>query len=161
GFLTVALAARGFRVESIDSSAAMIASTGARLAEAGFAEAVTLRVEGVHHLSAPAASYAAVGALGVVPPPPPPHPPLPHIARVLRPGGVLVNTTDTRARLTFILDPRYNPIVVYPFKRELKKLLGRIGQRPLGVLPDVHYPSRLDGLIRAAGLEKQRSRTIG
>ena len=161
GFLTVALAARGYRVESIDSSAAMIASTHARLADAGLADAVAARVEDVHSLSAPDGSYAAVVALGVIPWLHSPERALQEIARVLRPGGSLVITTDNRARLNFILDPRYNPVLVYPLKRELKKILGRVGQRPLGVLPDVHYPSRLDQLIRTVGLEKQQSRTIG
>ena len=161
GFLTVALAARGLRVESIDSSAAMIDSTRARLADAGLADAVTPRVEDVHNLTAPDGSYAAVVALGVVPWLHSPERALREIARVLRPGGSLIITTDNRARLNFILDPRYNPVLVYPLKRQLKKVLERVGRRPLGVLPDVHYPSRLDQLIRTAGLEKQQSRTVG
>ena len=161
GFLTVALAARGLRVESIDSSPAMIASTRARLADAGAAEAVTTRVEDVHALSAPDGSYAAVVALGVVPWLHSPEQALREITRVLRPGGSLIITTDNRARLNFILDPRYNPVLVYPLKRELKKILGRVGRRPLGILPDVHYPSQLDQLIRSAGLEKRLGRTIG
>jgi len=161
GFLTVALAARGLRVESIDSSPAMIASTRARLADAGAAEAVTTRVEDVHALSAPDGSYAAVVALGVVPWLHSPEQALREITRVLRPGGSLIITTDNRARLNFILDPRYNPVLVYPLKRELKKILGRVGRRPLGILPDVHYPSQLDQLIRSAGLEKRQGRTIG
>jgi len=161
GFLTVALAARGLRVESIDSSAAMVASARERLAEAGFAGTATARVEDVHALSAPDASYAAVVALGVVPWLHSPGLALRGIARVLRPGGALILTVDNRARLNFILDPRYNPVLVYPVKRVLKALLQRVGQRPLGNLPDVHYPAELDRLVRAAGLEKQKSRTVG
>jgi len=161
GFLTVALAARGLRVESIDSSAAMVASARERLAEAGFAGTATARVEDVHALSAPDASYAAVVALGVVPWLHSPGLALRGIARVLRPGGALILTVDNRTRLNFILDPRYNPVLVYPVKRVLKALLQRVGQRPLGNLPDVHYPAELDRLVRAAGLEKQKSRTVG
>ena len=52
-------------------------------------------------------------------------------------------------------------MLVYPVKRVLKALLQRVGQRPLGNLPDVHYPAELDRLVRAAGLEKQKSRTVG
>jgi len=80
---------------------------------------------------------------------------------VLRPGGAAILTADNRARLNFLLDPRFNPVLVYPIKRRAKVLLRRLGKRPLGMLPDVHYPAELDRLVRAAGLEKQRSRTIG
>src|SRR5690349_20785122 len=41
GFLTVALARRSYRVESIDASDAMVESTRARIAEAGLADRVT------------------------------------------------------------------------------------------------------------------------
>ena len=59
------------------------------------------------------------------------------------------------------LDPRYNPVVFYPLKRRLKALLQRLGRRPLGVLPDLHYPAQFDRLVAGAGLEKRKSRSVG
>jgi ubiquinone/menaquinone biosynthesis C-methylase UbiE len=161
GFLTVELAGRGYRVDAIDSSEAMVASTRARIAEAGLAGTATAQVEDVHALSARDASYAAVIALGVLPWLHSPGGALREIARVLHPGGTAIVTADNRARLNFVLDPRYNPIVLYPVKRRLKVLLQRLGRRPLGVLPDLHYPRELDRFVGAAGLEKRKSRTVG
>ena len=37
----------------------------------------------------------------------------------------------------------------------------RLGKRSLGVLPDVLYPGELDRLVRAAGLETWRRRSVG
>jgi SAM-dependent methyltransferase len=161
GFLTVALAGRGYRIDAIDSSEAMVDSTRARIADAGFAAAATARVEDVHSLSARDGSYAAVVALGVVPWLHSPERAVRELERVLCPGGAVILTVDNRARLNFVLDPRFNPALVYPMKRRMKALLQRLGKRPLGVLPDVHYPAQLDRLVRTAGLEKRRSRSIG
>jgi 2-polyprenyl-3-methyl-5-hydroxy-6-metoxy-1,4-benzoquinol methylase len=161
GFLTVALAGRGYRVDAVDASEAMVASTRARIAAAGFGGVATARAEDVHALSARDGAYAAVVALGVVPWLHSPSRAVGELGRVLRPGGAAILTADNRARLNFVLDPRYNPVLLYPLKRRAKVWLQRLGKRPLGVLPDVHYPAQLDRLVRAAGLEKRRSRTVG
>ena len=161
GFLTVALARRGYRVDAIDSSDAMVASTRARIAETGVAAHATATVDDVHRLAARDGAYAAVVALGVLPWLHAPARAVRELARVVAPGGAVVVTADNRARLNFVLDPRFNPLLVYPVKRRLKALLGRLGKRPLGVLPDVCYPGALDRLVRAAGLEPRRRRSVG
>ena len=161
GFLTAELAARGYRVDAIDASEAMVASARARLAAVGLGAAATVRAEDVHALSAPDASYTTVVALGVVPWLHSPGQALREVARVLRPGGSAIVTADNRARLNFVLDPRFNPALIYPTKRLLKRLLQRLGRRPLGVLPDVHYPAELDRLVAGAGLETRKTRSVG
>lgn len=161
GFLTVGLATRGYTVDAIDSSEAMVGSTRARIAEAGLETAAAARVGDVHALAARDASYAAVVALGVVPWLHSPERAFREIARVLRPGGILIVTADNRARLNFVLDPRYNPVCLYPIRRWLKLLLQRLGRRPLGILPALHYPAELDRLVHGTGLVKQKSRSIG
>jgi SAM-dependent methyltransferase len=161
GFLTVTLARRGYRVHAIDSSDAMVASTRARIAEAGVDASATASVDDVHRLSAGDGAYAAVVALGVLPWLHAPERAVRELARVVAPGGAVIVTADKRARLNFVLDPRFNPVVVYPVKRRMKALLGRLGKRPLGVLPDVCYPRTLDRLVRAAGLEPRRRRSVG
>jgi SAM-dependent methyltransferase len=161
GFLTVALARRGYRVHAIDSSDAMVASARARIAEAGVDASATASVDDVHRLSARDGAYAAVVALGVLPWVHAPERAVRELARVVAPGGAVIVTADNRARLNFVLDPRFNPVVVYPVKRRVRALLGRLGKRPLGVLPDVCYPGQLDHLVRAAGLETRRRRSVG
>jgi 2-polyprenyl-3-methyl-5-hydroxy-6-metoxy-1,4-benzoquinol methylase len=161
GFLTVALARRGYRVDAIDSSDAMVASTRARVTEAGVAASATASVDDVHRLSARDGTYAAAIALGVLPWLHAPERAVRELARVVAPGGVLIVTADNRARLNFVLDPRFNPVLVYPVKRRAKALLGRLGKRPLGMLPDVCYPGALDRLVRAAGLEPRCRRSVG
>src|SRR5205823_7965186 len=101
GFLTVELARRGYQVDAIDSSEAMVASTRGRIADARLGDAATARVEDVHALSARDASYAAVIALGVVPWLHSAEKALREVARVLRPGGTAVVTAANRARLNF------------------------------------------------------------
>src|SRR5262249_31443831 len=115
----------------------------------------------VQSLAVPDGSYAAGIALGVVPWLHAPDRALREIARVLRHGAIAILTADNRARLNFVLDPRHNPLLLHPVKRRLERALPPLGRRPLGVLPDLHYPAELDRLVRAAGLEKQRSRTVG
>ena len=161
GFLTVALAHRALHVDAVDASEARVGVARARIADAGVADRATARVEDVHALSARDGSYAAVVALGVLPWLHSPVRAVRELGRVLAPGGAAIVTADNRARLNFVLDPRFNPVLVYPVKRRMKALLGRLGRRPLGMLPDVCYPGELDRLVRAAGLETRRRRTIG
>src|SRR5262249_22592456 len=51
--------------------------------------------------------------------------------------------------------------LVFPMKRRAKLALKRIGRRPLGVLPDLHFPAEVDRFVAAAGLVKEKSRTVG
>src|SRR5262245_58153143 len=161
GFLTVELARRGYGVDAIDSSEAMVASARARIADAGVGATATASVDDVHRLSARDGSYAAVVALGVLPWLHAPERAVWELARVVTPGGAVIVTADNRARLNFVLDPRFNPLFVYPVKRRMKALLGRLGRLPLGVLPDVMYPAELGRVVRAAGLEIRQRRSVG
>jgi ubiquinone/menaquinone biosynthesis C-methylase UbiE len=161
GFLTVALAQRGLRVDAIDGSEAMVAATRDRIATMGFADVATARVADVHALQVEDEAYAAVVALGVIPWLHSPDAALREVARALMPGGAVVLTANNRARLNFVLDPRYNPLLVFPVKRRAKMVLKRLGRRPLGVLPDLHFPAEVDRFVAAAGLMKEKSRTIG
>jgi SAM-dependent methyltransferase len=161
GFLTIALAQRGFRVDAVDASECMIDATRGRIATMGLAEVASARVADVHALGEADGTYAAVVALGVVPWLHSPAAALREVARVLAPGGAMILTANNRARLNFVLDPRYNPLLAFPVKRRAKVLLKRLGRRPLGALPDLHFPTEVDRFVAAAGLVKEKSRTIG
>ena len=161
GFLTATLAQRGLRVDAVDGSEAMVDATRGRIATLGLADVATVRVADVHALAVDDGTYAAVVALGVLPWLHSPEEALREIARVLASGGAVVLTGNNRARLNFVLDPRYNPLVLFPIKRRAKVVLKRLGWRPLGVLPDLHFPAEVDRFVAAAGLVKEKSRTLG
>jgi cyclopropane fatty-acyl-phospholipid synthase-like methyltransferase len=161
GFLTIALAQRDLRVDAVDASEGMVDATRHRIAAAGYATTATAQVADVHRLPIEDGKYAAVVALGVVPWLHSPDVALREVARVLRPGGAVILTANNRARLNFVLDPRYNPLIVFPVKRRTKVVLRRLGWRRLGVLPDLHFRSQVDRFVAAAGLVKEKSRTVG
>jgi SAM-dependent methyltransferase len=161
GFLTAALAQRGLRVDAVDASEGMVDATRGRIATLGLADVATARVADVHALEVVDGTYAAVVALGVLPWLHSPGAALREIARILAPGGAVILTGNNRARLNFVLDPRYNPLFAFPLKRRAKAVLKRLGRRPLGVLPDLHFPAEVDRFVAAAGLVKERSRTVG
>lgn len=159
GLLTEELVESGFAVDAIDSSSEMVALARARVAKLG-PERVSVSVADVHALPQAEGSYAVVVAVGVVPWLHSPALAFAEIARVLEPGGHVVLTANNRARLNFVLDPRYNPWLVFPLKRRLKKLLYGVGRLNL-LLPDLHYGRQIDRMLAEAGLEKVESRTVG
>jgi SAM-dependent methyltransferase len=160
GLLTQALAEVGFMVDAIDSSPEMVALARERIAELGPERRVNVSVADVHALPRADGTYAVVVAVGLVPWLHSPALAFAQIARVLEPGGHVVLTANNRARLNFVLDPRYNPWLVFPLKRRIKKVLYRLGRLNL-LLPNLHYRREVDRMLAEAGLEKVESRTVG
>jgi SAM-dependent methyltransferase len=160
GLLTQALAEVGFVVDAIDSSPEMVALARERIAELRPERWVNVSVADVHSLPQADGSYAVVVGVGLVPWLHSPALAFAQLARVLAPGGHVVLTANNRARLNFVLDPRYNPWLVFPLKRRIKKLLYRLGWLNL-LLPNLHYRREVDRLLADAGLEKVESRTVG
>ena len=161
GFLAMAMARRGYCVEAIDSSQAMVELTRQTLAAAETPRVRVARGD-AGALDFADASFDLVVAIALLPWVPRAEPVIAEIARVLKPGGYAIVTADNRARLTAILDPSYHPALA-PLREALKALLARIGLRRHGSYPAPTFHRRrfIDATFARAGLIKIRGRTIG
>jgi len=163
GHTAVALAQRGFQVEAIDPTPALLQIAGQHAAEAGVAARVRTLLGDAHQLPVEAASVPLVVALGVIPWLHLPALALQEMARVLKPGGYLVVNADHRHRFTFLFDPLRNPLLE-PLRRAAKRVLGAVGlwqPRPEGVPVTYHTIAEFDRLVAAAGLERLYGSTYG
>ncbi len=162
GAMTEQLASDAWRVDAIDLSEAMVDQTRRRVEAAGLAERVCVAVGDAEHLDRPAGHYDLCIALGVLPWVADPRRVLAELARVTRPGGWLVVTSDNQLRLTHLVDPALNP-VFRPLRRILGGLLRGIGvRRPLPLAQERRYRARtVDRMLRSAGFEVVMRRTTG
>lgn len=158
GLLATTLAQRGLRVTAMDSAPAMVEQTRQLTASAGVAHRVTVSSGDAHCLKYPADSFDLVIAVGVIPWLHSEAAAVCEMTRVLKPGGSLIVTADNAARLNRLLDPRSTPALA-PLRLAIKRLFR--AARPAGLVVKKHYPWQVDRLVRAAGLEKIESRTIG
>jgi SAM-dependent methyltransferase len=156
GHLTAKLAERGFLVDAVDSSEAMVGATAARVLETGLDEAVTVGQADVHALPFPPDHFDLVVAVGVIPWLHSPETAVAEMARVTRPGGHLIITADNRARLSSFTDPR-RMLGLSPLKRAYRAL--RKPRRP--GMSQLHWPRRVDGMVDSAGLRTLAHRTVG
>jgi ubiquinone/menaquinone biosynthesis C-methylase UbiE len=164
GHLAVELARRGHRVVCVDPAAAMLQNTEARARAEAVGDRIETVVADAHALPFPDRSFAAVVAVGVLPWLERPAAALAEIRRVLRPGGSAVLTSDNRARLTFVLDPRLNPLVVDAAKRADTLLVRRLGARSRRrpeALPHRYANGAVDRMLAEAGLVKRTGASVG
>jgi ubiquinone/menaquinone biosynthesis C-methylase UbiE len=156
GHLTVQLAERDLIVDAIDASQAMVDLTARQTEQRGFQERVAVALADVHALPFQDDHFDLVVAVGVIPWLHSPLEAVAEMARVLRPGGQLVLTADNRARLTSFTDPR-RLVALTPLRRVYHALRNRPGQ----AVSHLHFPRRIDGFVRQAGLRRLAHRSIG
>ena len=159
GLSVVELGRRGYAVDAIDASPAMVELTTRHAAQRGVAEVVSARVGEVERLPFADDTFELVVALGVLPWVGDPGAALAELRRVLKPGGHAIVTADNRARLSFLLDPWANPFLVRV--RQLRDLVRRRSRKPADIVVRFHWPSTFDRLVAAAGLEPIAARTVG
>jgi ubiquinone/menaquinone biosynthesis C-methylase UbiE len=163
GRFAVALASRGFRVDAIDASPAMVRATQERARQEEFDGVLRCRQADVQRLDLDKDQYQLVVALGVVPWVPDPPVALREMARVLEPGGHLLLSADNRHRLTYALDPRFQPFLE-PARAALRSRLAAAGRRPTDesiARPALHSRADLDRLLGGSGLTKTVGLTLG
>jgi len=159
GVLAVDLAARGYLVDGIDASQAMIELASQVVADAGVADAVQVRVGDAHHLPFPNSRYDFVISLGVLPFVHTPALALSEMERVVKPTGYVLLSSDNLLRLNHLLDPRHTPVFA-PLRQIVKPALIRLGFRP--GLPGWRSTSRtLQRLMADAGLSVVKMQTLG
>jgi D-aspartate ligase len=162
GLAAVALARRGFQVETVDTTSAMLLAVRRHAADAGVAPRLRIILADAHRLPFQTGTFDLVLALGVVPWLHSPAHAAQEMARVLRSGGHLVFNADNRARLTRLLDPLHSPpleLVRRTVKATLATLhLWRPRQQPM-----VTYHSRaeFDRIVAEADLEWVTGTTFG
>jgi ubiquinone/menaquinone biosynthesis C-methylase UbiE len=162
GYLSVVMACRGYRVDAIDTSPAMVEVAQQTAAAVGVGEGLHVDIGDANALTFCDASFDLVVAIALLPWLPHVQPAIDEMARVLRPGGHVIVTADNRARLNTMLDPRTN-LAFAPLRNRLKSVLVRLRlhQRSPYPNPTFHRRRFIDQSLANAGLVKVRSRTIG
>jgi ubiquinone/menaquinone biosynthesis C-methylase UbiE len=164
GRVAVELARRGHHVVCVDPAEAMLRNTQARAGAQAVGDRVETVVADAHALPFPDASFAVLVAVGVLPWLERPAVALAEMRRVLAPGGSAVLTSDNRARLTFVLDPRLNPLAVDVAKRADALLVRRLGMRSRRrreTLPRRYANRSVDRMLADAGLVKRSGSSVG
>ena len=126
GFMTAALAKRGFTVKAVDHAQAMIDLTQKRARETGMENRINACVEDIHELSNEDQSFDLIVALGVIPWLHDYQKALTEIARVLAPCGYAVVSIDNALRATTLMDPLTFPAVAQ-IRKWLRRELERAG----------------------------------
>lgn len=160
GVMTVALALRGFRVEAVDASAAMVDLTRRNVRDAGCESFVTARIGDACALPFADQVFDLVIALGVVSWLAHPERGLQEMARVVRPGGYVLVTAFNARQLPCLIDPARHPLV-RPAAKRIRRMLEATGMRPPRASVTYHSPAAFDRLLAANGLSKLRQATLG
>ena len=156
GSVAVALAVRGHFVHATDVAGAMVSLTRRLAVEAKAEDRVRTSVADIRKLEFPDKTFDLVVALGVLPwIQPPLDSAVLEIARVLKPGGHMILSVDNRWRLNYVLDPFVEG------RRLLGKVVRCLARTPTSACAHTSSPRHFDKLLRAAGLAKLRSFTLG
>ena len=166
GLLTKALAQRGFVVEAIDSSEAMVDLTLRSATDANLDCRINAHKGDVHKLLYPEESFDLIVALGLVPWLLDFNKALLKIVKTLRPGGFIVLTMDNARRATTLLDPSTFPpieIIGGTVKRRLQKAgLLTISNLWLNCPPYRRYtPREFINILLGSGLNVIKSSSVG
>jgi 2-polyprenyl-3-methyl-5-hydroxy-6-metoxy-1,4-benzoquinol methylase len=163
GFLSVALARKGYSIDAMDSTPAMVKLTRIHAVRSRVARRINICEGDVHALSMPANEYDIVIALGVIPWLHSEQQALAEMKRILKPGGFLLFTADNEVRLNRLLDPRSTPLLK-PV-RQTAKYIVQIFAAASGISSEFqakrHYPSEIDSMVKNIGLSKVKSAAIG
>jgi 2-polyprenyl-6-hydroxyphenyl methylase/3-demethylubiquinone-9 3-methyltransferase len=160
GVVAIPLARRGFEVRCIDSSQEMLELAQAEVESADVSDSVTVASGDAHSLDLEDESCALVVALGVVPFLHSPGQAVAEMARVLKPGGHAILSSDNRFRLNLVLDPRHSPLV--PGRKALKSLLFRLRRKPTDEFEWNLFTRReIEALLGGAGLQVAARATLG
>ena len=159
GHLAVELARRGFEVVAVDLSEAMLDQARDNAERAGVGERVrTLRADAMD-VPLPDGVYDAAIAVGLLPWVEDPCRALHEMARLVKPGGYVLLTTDNRYAISRFLDPAWHPSL----RAAIRRVRSRLGQRPRRLDPGpVSYSwSTTRMLVAAQGLVVVRRAGVG
>ncbi len=154
GVLTAELTRRGYVVDAIDLSAAMVAAARAAAPRA------TCILGTVEHMPYPDRQFDLVVSAGVIEYLASDRALLSECARVLKPGGSQILSSTRRGALVYVLDPlveraKRNPLTL-TLLNALQRLRGRPAVRPRHFKVRTHGVAELRRSIVAAGLVPER-----
>lgn len=160
GLMSVDLARRGFHVDAVDTSQAMVDLTRETAVQAGCDHSVAVAQGDACALSFDDDTFDLAVAIGVISWLDRPDLAVREMARVVRPGGHVLLTAFNRDQLIGLVDPLRNPLV-RPLKHRGKRLFERGGL--IDPSATLSYQSRgaVDRYLASAGLVKQRHKTLG
>ena len=162
GLASVALAKRGFLVESTDVAASMIELTAQNAKSAGVSQCVRPQLGDIYRLEFPDQRFDLALSVGVIPWLSFPAKALAELGRVLKPGAFLLFTADNCRRLSHLLDPATSPYLDWP-RRMVKAISSSKAPQPTKnvVRSNRTSLSTVDELLSAAGLVRIQSETLG
>jgi D-aspartate ligase len=160
GHTAVALAQRGYQVDALDCEQAMLDMASRRAQSAGVT--LTMGIGDAHELPFEESSFDAILALGLIPWLRSPHQALREMQRVLKPGGLLVISSDNSRRFTSWFDPFYNPALT-PLRNLVASVLRKRGWMPMPETtpPRMQSTGEFDGWLEQDGFKKDKGATIG
>jgi 2-polyprenyl-3-methyl-5-hydroxy-6-metoxy-1,4-benzoquinol methylase len=163
GLMATTLAERGFYVQAIDVSAAMVEQARQNAEAHGVADHLQVNVGDIYALAFEDVSFDLVLAVGVLPWIANVELALQEVARVTKPDGYVMLTTANWLGLPGLLDPQLNPLFT-PLRRGLRAILERAGLR-VGLpdqLPKMIYHRRqfINNALKDTGLVKMRDKTL-
>jgi ubiquinone/menaquinone biosynthesis C-methylase UbiE len=156
GFMTLALAQRGYCVQAVDAAAKMASLTRKLISRSGFADRVTVSTAEFEALPFPSDSFDLLVALGVLPWLASVDRALQEIVRVLRPGAYLIANVDNPWRLSLLLDP------VTRLRMFAGQALRAVGLRKgVPALTRLHSRKLFDTCLARAGLDRIDGKMVG
>lgn len=163
GLTTIELASRGYVVDAIDSSEAMVERTLLSVTGSDVGSQVKVFRGDAEALPFEDNQFALVLALGVIPWLESPDTAIREMTRVAKPGGYVILTSDNYMRLNHFADPRRSPVLA-PLRRFLKRALERARLRKPRTGPalvHMHTTSYIDRIFSQNQLKIEKSRTLG
>jgi len=163
GFTAVELGRRGYTIDAMDSSEAMVERASRNAIESDVDNRVRVFRGDVHSLPFENDLFDLVLAMGVIPWLESPATPVQEMARVLRPGGYVIFTSDNLIRLNHLIDPRRNPALA-PLRRILKYALHRARLRKPHMAPNLvhmHTTWYMDRIVSQNRLQTEKAITLG
>jgi 2-polyprenyl-3-methyl-5-hydroxy-6-metoxy-1,4-benzoquinol methylase len=160
GLAAAELARRGLQVDALDAVETMIVAARRCAVELGVEGRVTMRVGNVHALPFADETFSLVLALGVLPWLPECEKPLREMSRVLRRGGHLIASVDTRWQLRSVLDPFASPLFAGP-RKVAAAILGHRRGPADGAHSSVVALRDFQRVLRATGFQKVRGLALG
>jgi ubiquinone/menaquinone biosynthesis C-methylase UbiE len=156
----IELAERGLRVEATDAVRAMVDDAQREVLAAGVADLVRVSQGDARQLKFADESFDLAVAMGVIPWLRAPGTALGEIARVLKPGGVLVVNCDNSGRLDYSIDPLWNPHFA-ALRRNVAKAVPAAWVTATRARVYQHSIEEFDRMLAGAGLRKERGKTMG